>query len=99
MAIISNGTTVASGGKVQGSGESLTRGPIIAPDSLGSYGQLQRTPANTLFAVGDTQGGSNLRWSSCGGATSGQPAGTWKLFGRIDNNHGGLATSLWMRIS
>ena len=99
MAIISNGTTIADGGKVQGSGESLTRGPIIAPDTLGSYGLLQRTPANTLFAVGDTDSGSNLRWSSAGGATSGQPGGTWKCFGRIDNNSGALATSLWMRIS
>ena len=104
MAIISNGTTIASGGSLSVSvtpttSDVLTATAGLSAGAVGTYGQLQRSPANTLRSVGNTDSGSVLRWSAAGGATSGTPSGTWRLLGRIDNNGGGLATSVWIRIS
>lgn len=104
MALISNGTTIASGGSLSVSvtpttSDVLTATAGLSAGAVGTYGQLQRSPSNVIMSVGNTESGSNLRWSAAGGPSSGTPSGTWRLLGRIDNNSGALATSVWIRIS
>ena len=77
MAFISNGTTVASGGTVQGSASNLTGIPApsnsailtgvasVSAGAVGSYGMMkhQRSASGSYFnpSFGDTMDGSRLQ--------------------------------------
>lgn len=98
MALISNGTTVASGGKVQGSGESLTRGPVIAADAIGTTALIANS-SWTAKNAGDSISG-NLYYSACNGTYNGSVGGTWRVMGHMSgNSHQNRNTTVMLRIS
>ena len=102
MALISNGTTVASGGSVSVSSSavgSATAG--LSAGAVGSYASLQ-TFVNRTDTFGYTESGSNLSPSSFMGSTTGSTvSGTWRLMGQrqYNNNFYGYNSSVYLRIS
>ena len=100
MAIISNGTTIASGGSL-----SVSANPPTSLGSVGTYGFMKDTVSNEAdVEAGNTVSGSNIRYSN-GNATTGNasaPSGTWRLMGFKANPNGGTPrskTTLCVRIS
>ena len=76
MAIISNGTTIASGGSL-----SVSANPPSTIGAVGTYAFLKNTSVGYRSA-GDTVSG-NLRYTNARGAdlNSSGPSGTWRLMG------------------
>jgi hypothetical protein len=72
-----------------------------AVGAIGSYAFLYQTTLNTARAAGDTVAGSDLRFSSAlGQSTGATPSGTWRIMGEITSGSSGTTnTSLWLRIS
>lgn len=73
----------------------------LATGAVGSYALLQSI-VTTSAAAGSTHAGSSLRYSNAAGtanASSGTPAGTWRLMGRTVDQSGAGSTSLFLRIS
>lgn len=105
MAIISNGTTIATGGSL-----SVSASPNLTPNTVGSYG-LMRLNTGTNFQNGNdfnpshTLSGSNMRYANAFGDQSGYgpPSGTWRCMGRSEDGNWSSArsylTTLWLRIS
>ena len=85
---------------------SLTNGPANAPQSTaaGAVGTYALLTENTVFLAdqGSTKAGSNLNYSSTGGAYYSQtsPSGTWRCMGYADSvAFGTRSTTVWVRIS
>lgn len=105
MAIISNGTTVASGGSVQGSGANLTNLPSSAPTTsqvlsatasasvgaVGTYAQLWIN--GSTRNPGDTLSSNDLQFGPITGNTA---SGTWRIMGKSNDDD---RVSVWLRIS
>lgn len=71
---------------------------------VGSYAWLSRTNSTgsvLLYNPGDTEGGSNLKYSGEGGAAGSppSPSGTWQCMGFLSILNGSTASTLWLRIS
>jgi len=114
MAIISNGTTIASGGSVQGSGANLTNLPSSAPTTaqvasatagitsgvVGSYALMRHPTTDGSYGNNSTIAGSSIQYSAGGGYSSGNASGTWRIHGRKQGTtpNGNQATVM-MRIS
>tara|TARA_R110002012_G_C11486312_1_gene595661 strand:+ start:130 stop:474 length:345 start_codon:yes stop_codon:yes gene_type:complete len=114
MALISNGTTVASGGTVQGSAANLSSIPspsnsailtavATASDNVvGSYifgnNQNQGYGARTR---GQTRAGSTLQAGNAQGSVTGAAlSGTWMCMGQdLDGSQNGGRATLWFRRS
>ena len=98
MAIISNGTTIASGGSL-----SVSASPPSTLGAVGTYAILTIDNSNNWGqSQGATFAGSGMRYSNCmGTGFSGTPSGTWRLMGRTGAGAGVYeqATSVWIRIS
>lgn len=112
MAIISNGTTVASGGTVRGSATNLTS--IPAPSSanvgsataslslgaVGTYAQIQYPNNSVTVNAGNTSSASNLYYSSGTGYNQDtRPSGTWRVMGQKNTGGTDSFISVWLRIS
>lgn len=84
MAIISNGTTIASGGSL-----SVSANPPSTLGAVGTYAFLKNTSSGYRNA-GDTVSG-NLHYTSGNGSSlnNAGPSGTWRLMG---NNIGATPT-------
>ena len=112
MALISNGTTVASGGTVRGSATNLTSLPApttaqvlsatagLSSGAVGSYALMYHS-SNSDVDPGQTQSGSSLNFSSASNERSGTGSGTWRCLGKSTGNavSSGGATTLYVRIS
>lgn len=103
MAIISNGTTIASGGSL-----SVSANPPTTANAVGTYGLLGIKSGTLINGGNDSYpakqtSGSNLLYANTGGGqtTQSQPSGTWQIFGRADdgNSSGVFRTTLWQRVS
>ena len=97
MAIISNGTTIASGGSL-----SVSANPPSTVGAVGTYALLRNGEYSDKNA-GDTQSGGNLTYCSAEQSNfhSGTPSGTWRIMGRarnVDNNNNGK-NCIYIRIS
>ena len=107
MAIISNGTTVASGGSLQNvpaptSSQVASSTSGISVGAVGSYGFCGRGSAapGTYIRAGSTTGASNIEWSSGSGSIdtiATNPSGTWRCMGYCAWD--AAKSSLWLRIS
>lgn len=99
MAIISNGTTIASGGSL-----SVSANPPSTAGAVGTYMFGNNSSGGTI-STGATVAGSSLRPTSAGSAsnTSYTMSGTWRLMGHKEGgniSYGGTnESSLWVRIS
>ena len=105
MAIISNGTTIASGGSVQGSGANLTNLPSSAPTTaqvlsatagltagaVGTYASIWQN--GVTKSPGDTISSSDLQFGPVTGTTA---SGTWRFVSSIND---GNRTGVCVRIS
>lgn len=98
MAIISNGTTIASGGSL-----SVSASPPNTLGAIGSYAILTiNNSSQWAQSAGTTMSGSSLRYSNCMGENYGSaPSGTWRLMGQTSAQQGvgEQGTSVWIRIS
>ena len=91
MAIISNGTTIASGGSLSVSP------PAPSTGAVGSYASFEKVPA-VNNSVNSTHAGSTMYWVSFNGNRgSAYGSGTWKCLGHLDNNGGGNSSTLFIR--
>jgi len=103
MAIISNGTTVASGGSVRGSGSNLTG--ISSPTGNNAIGTYVLGKGDTgTRNYGQTEGGNTITPTTNDASYTVQGSwsytGTWKCMGYKTNaNNGKARSSLWVRIS
>lgn len=112
MAIISNGTTVASGGSVRGSASNLSNIPSpsnsqilsgVASASAGAVGSyaLLRAESPAYRNAGNTV--SNFKWTNLSGNTLNDsgPSGTWRIMGVHMNNNptGANSSTVSVRIS
>ena len=105
MAIISNGTTIASGGSL-----SVSVNPPSTAGAVGTYAIMGAPSYDQALgqgtkSFGGTYAGSNLKPRSCGsyesgGVTSTQ-SGTWRCMGykAAINYDTENSTTLWIRIS
>ena len=84
MAIISNGTTVVSGG-----GLSISVTPPTSVNTVGTYGFIRfyNGGTNGAIGVGGTMSNSNMRFTNDNGdyPTNITPSGTWRAMGAQDN--------------
>lgn len=85
------------------SGERMTTSNVLAQTAgasvgaVGTYALLETT-APVSLAPGATRAGSGLEYANAQGInSSGSPAGTWRVMGRVDSTGGDI--SLWLRIS
>ena len=98
MAIISNGTTVVSGG-----GLSISVTPPTSLGAVGTYALCTITNSyNWVQNAGNTYSGSGLQYINCrGNHGGGTPSGTWRFMGtptdQVGTNEG--ATTVVVRIS
>ena len=110
MAIISNGTTIASGGSLSvapTNSQILSGVASASTNSVGSYSMLYNTNQNTEYQIGQTRahnGSSSYKFSACGsfGPSSTYPAGTWRCMGAADDkntNSLNNRATIWLRIS
>ena len=105
MALISNGTTIASGGSLSVSTTPTTAQVASATAGItsgvvGSYA-LMRHPVNSGdYENNSTIAGSSIQYSNVGGISNGTASGTWRIHGRkagtTPNYH---QVSVMMRIS
>ena len=114
MAIISNGTTVASGGTVQGSASNLSGIPApsnsailtgvasVSAGNVGSYstftGGSFGKNLNDTFATNNAMFFVGLNYQPSSGTV--QPSGTYRAMGVTQSNNGvNKASGLFLRIS
>jgi hypothetical protein len=98
MAIISNGTTIASGGSL-----SVSANPPSSAGAVGTYA-LCRMESWSAESFGNTEAGSNLSPVSCafgnGNSSGSTQSGTWRCMGSTVGNSGAeYNTTVWIRIS
>lgn len=109
MAIISNGTTVASGGSVRGSASNLSNIPApsnsqilsgvasVSAGAVGCYGLLLNG-SGSATSTGSTASG--LDWANTGGQfNSTGTSGTWRQMGHRTGDSNERKTTLYLRIS
>lgn len=102
MALISNGTTIASGGSL-----SVSASPPSTAGNVGTYALMGATSSNTTNSYqrsfGATLGGSDLKPRTANGLNDNTSArsGTWRCMGykAAYNSDLGNSTTLWIRIS
>jgi len=96
MAIISNGTTVVSGG-----GLSISVTPSTSSNTIGTYVVATKKATSGSQSYGGTFSGSDWEaGNSSGYAASGTMSGTWRLMGRTAGGDAPRSyTSLLVRIS
>ena len=99
MALISNGTTIASGGSL-----SVCVTPPTSLNAVGTYALLTVTNSYDWagHSAGGTYSGSGLQYINCRGQYgSGTPSGTWRFMGKITDQVGTNegATTVMVRIS
>ena len=95
--ISTNGTLIGTLGNTQ----VRTAIALGSNGNLGTYALLKKVN-NGNASPGDTVNGSNLRYATSAGNSSGSGAsGTWRCMGRaFDENYSGAErTTLWLRIS
>ena len=113
MAIISNGTTIASGGSVQGSGANLTNLPSSAPTTsqvlsatksasasdVGSYATIYLTQSKTPGST--IASGGDCHWGpdEDNFSSSNRPGGTWRVMGRTRSDVNAKRPVVGLRIS
>jgi|5B_taG_2_1085324.scaffolds.fasta_scaffold43166_3 hypothetical protein len=94
MAIISNGTTIASGGSLSVSANPPSTGGVV-----GSYLFARCVPAVNKD-LGDTLSGSDIRpCNAQGGPTGTAPSGTWRMMGRVNGDNNASSSTSFIRIS
>jgi len=98
MALISNGTTIASGGSL-----SVSANPPSNAGATGTYALL-RMESWATESFGNTEAGSNLSPVSCafgsGDSAGNTRSGTWRCMGSTTGNSGQeYNTTVWIRIS
>ena len=112
MAIISNGTTVASGGTVRGSASNLTNIPApsnsdilsgvasVSAGAVGAYAAMYWDNGNAT-SPGGTTSGSNLKNSSFGGNFNNNisVSGTWRQMGHRNGDNNERKATVFLRIS
>jgi len=96
MALISNGTTVVSGG-----GLSVSASPPSTFNVVGSYGFLSNDNNASARQAGDTISGSNKACDSDGNPGTASSSGTWRVMGYMagSGDDGRNRTTLCIRIS
>jgi hypothetical protein len=104
MAIISNGTTVASGGSVTVSSSAVASGiASISVGAVGSYAFMQSQNNSNFLTEGNTHAGSNLFYTNAHTYASNSASGTWRCMGTSlrssDSTNYGARATLWLRIS
>lgn len=101
MALISNGTTVASGGSVTVSSSAvLTATASASVGAVGTYGLLRHNNNSQTYTEGSTISGSSIEWTACSGAVGGSYAsGTWRAMGRKWIGSNTAYATVWLRIS
>lgn len=89
MALISNGTTIASGGSLSvapTNSQILTGVASAGGGVVGSYAFLFNESAGE-GNINDNVSGSSYRYSSSNGFKQSTPSGTWKVMGRHGNTN------------
>jgi hypothetical protein len=112
MAIISNGTTVASGGSLQNvpaptNSQILTGVASAGANVVGSYAMIHNKNINTNFNPGTTQamnGANDYEFSSANNyKVVTHPSGTWRCMGASESkataSQSADRTTIWIRIS
>ena len=110
MAIISNGTTVASGGTVRGSASNLTSIPAptnsqilsgVASASAGAVGSYAFVYRDFWQDANEgTTLSSDLHFSNADSRdTRNITSGTWRVMGAFESGSAGRMTSVMLRIS
>jgi len=98
MAIISNGTTVVSGG-----GLSISVTPPTSINAVGTYGLIRfyNGGTNGAIGVGGTMSNSNMRFTNLNinNPTNITPSGTWRAMGAQDNSQESRQTTVGVRIA
>lgn len=94
MAIISNGTTIASGGSL-----SVSANPPSTAGAIGTYVTAVLSPNGTAN-FGDGQGGSGIKpCNSAGGPQGSALSGGWRCMGQTNGDSNSSSTTLFIRIS
>ena len=95
MALISNGTTIASGGSL-----SVSANPPSTAGAVGTYGFIRDNNAGATTS-GTTASSSVLYYSNAVGTlnTSDRPSGTWRQMGYRSATSNSGETTLFIRIS
>lgn len=109
MAIISNGTTVASGGTVRGSASNLSNIPAPSNSQILSGVASASAGATGSYAFLNWDNGSNtnqgstssssLYYANGAGGLGQQPSGTWRQMGYRANDTNEKRSTVWLRIS
>ena len=96
MAIISSGTTIASGGSL-----SVSANPPSTFNGVGTYGLLRPSSLPNTLAGGVTVAmSSTYFFSNCAGnGSAGYASGTWRLMSDARPGGNPNVTGLWIRIS
>tara|TARA_S200002703_G_scaffold148906_1_gene146039 strand:- start:368 stop:658 length:291 start_codon:yes stop_codon:yes gene_type:complete len=96
MALISNGTTIASGGSL-----SVSVTPPSTFNAVGSYAFLRNENNASTRQAGDTISGSNTPCDSDGNGGTGSSSGTWRVMGKMSGSgaDGRNRTTVCIRIS
>ena len=98
MALISNGTTIASGGSL-----SVSATPPTSINTVGTYGFIRFDNGSTSGAigVGGTMSHSNMRYTNINKdqPTNITPSGTWRAMGAQDNSTNDRRTTVGVRIA
>ena len=108
MALISNGTTIASGGSLSVSTTpttsqvaSATSG--ISADAVGSYALLGSYYESLGLNFGSTRAGTYLIPVNVNGgsptASQNRRSGTWRNMGYVSGEELGQRSTLWLRVS
>ena len=92
MAIISNGTTIASGGSL-----SVSANPPSTAGATGTYALLYKDAAGSW--TGGTTTSGNLYWANTGSSFSGSVGGTWRAMGYHLQDNNARRTTVYIRIS
>ena len=92
MAIISNGTTIASGGSL-----SVSANPPSTAGAVGTYG-LFHLDIGSATNQGHTAS-SSLYYSNVVGSFGQQPSGTWRQMGYRSASSNSGDTTVFIRIS
>ena len=101
MALISNGTTIASGGSLSVSTTPTTSQVLSAQAStsagaVGSY-VLGHQTSGTYTTAGHTS--NYVLYADCTGNGGNQASGTWRQMGNRPAGNTGQKGTLWIRIS
>ena len=95
MAIISNGTTIASGGSL-----SVSANPPSTAGAVGTYGLFRETSGSATNS-GASASSSNLYYSNVAGSINSgdRPSGTWRQMGYRSASSNAGSTTVFIRIS